>query len=308
MHEQRTIKAPVEIQGVGLHCGKDVKITIQPAEVESGIRFIRSDLNKLVEIPAHVENIRKTLNASTLGINGISIGTVEHLMAAFYGLGIDNARVEVDGPEVPILDGSAQGYISGLHRVGVKRQKRFKRFILIRRPVAVKEDGKFAELHPAEELRIKCTISYDHPLLSYQSYEFNFSESDFEKEIAPARTFGFLHELDWLRKNGLAKGGSLENAIIIGKQSILNPGLMHYHDEFVRHKILDTLGDLMLLGGPVIGRFIGFRSGHTLNLKLVKTLLENPDNYEVIEAYPPEAAKQNGFKTPRWITPPSPAS
>ncbi len=305
MHNQRTISSPVEIRGIGLHSGAEARIIIRPAGVECGIRFIRADRTRPEEISAQAVNIMKTLNASTLGLNGSSVSTVEHLMAAFYGLGIDNASVEVHGPEIPILDGSAKGFVEKLRRAGISEQEKGKRFIVIRSPVSVTEDGKSAELQPSEELRIKCTVSYDHPLLAYQSLEFNFSESDFEKEIAPARTFGFTREIEWLKKNGLAKGGSLENAIVIGDDRIINHEMMRYHDEFVRHKILDTIGDLMLLGKPVIGRFEGFRSGHTLNLKLVKTLLENPASYEVIESREPETAWKNGFKLPRWVTPAS---
>lgn len=303
MHNQRTISGPVEIAGIGLHTGEDVRIVIWPAEVDTGIRFIRADRSEPEEITARADNIMKTLNASTLGLNGSSISTVEHLMAAFYGLGIDNALVEVHGPEIPILDGSAREFIEKIRETGIKGQKKGKRFMVIRKRVEVSEDGKTACLEPSEDLRIKCTISYEHPLLSYQSHEFNFSDSDFEEEIAQARTFGFTREIEWLQKNGLAKGGSLDNAIIVGDDRIVNQDKMRYHDEFVRHKILDTIGDLMLLGKPVIGRFIGFKSGHTLNLKLVKKLLDDPENYEIIESREPGTAWKNGFKLPKWVTP-----
>jgi UDP-3-O-[3-hydroxymyristoyl] N-acetylglucosamine deacetylase len=303
MHNQRTLAGRVEIEGIGLHSGEDAKIVIWPAECDHGIRFVRAHDKGQEVISANAGNITKTLNASTLGLNGTSISTVEHLMAAFYGLGIDNALIEVHGPEIPILDGSAREFILKIRQTGIRKQDKGKKFIVVRTPVSVRDDGKSAELVPAEDLRIKCTISYDHPLLAYQSLEFNFSEADFEKEIAPARTFGFTREIEGLKKNGLAKGGSLQNAIIIGEDRIINQDIMRFHDEFVRHKILDTLGDLMLLGGPVIARFKGFRSGHTLNLRLVRKLLQNPDNYLVIESDMPEAAYNNGFKLPKWITP-----
>lgn len=255
---------------------------IWPAPPDHGIVFVRTDLKRPELIPARCENIRSTQNASTLGVNGTRVGTVEHLLAAFYGLQIDNAVVEVQGPEIPIMDGSAEPFAQMLYAAGAERQSRPRRKLVVTRPVRVEENGKWAELMPADRLRIRFTISFDHPAIQDQTLEIEFSDGNFRDEISRARTFGFLHEVETLKAQGLAKGGSLENAVILDAQGVINPEGLRFPDEFVRHKILDTLGDLMLIGLPIQGAYRGYKSGHSLNLKLVQALLADHAAYDIL--------------------------
>jgi len=279
--EQRTISAPVSCQGIGLHTGQPVSLKIWPGSPDQGIVFVRSDLPRPELIPARCENIRSTQNASTLGVNGTRVATVEHLLAAFYGLRIDNAVVEVLGPEIPIMDGSAEPFAKILTAAGSEPQSRPRRKLIVTRPVRVEEEDKWCELRPAEHFRVHCAISFDHPEIGDQSLEIEFINGNFQEEISPARTFGFLHEVEALKAQGLVKGGSLENAVILDFRRVLNPEGLRFPDEFVRHKILDTLGDLMLLGLPIQGAYHGFKSGHALNLKLVQALLSDHSAYDI---------------------------
>lgn len=255
-----------------------------PAPADHGIVFIRTDLPGKPAISAHAANVVDTALATTLGANGVRVGTVEHLLAALAGLGIDNARIELDGPEVPIMDGSAAPFAGLVAQSGFRDQQAAKSFVVIRKVVTVREGDKFATLAPSNRLKVDCTIDFKHPLISDQSYSLEFSDRTFSKEVSRARTFGFLRDVEQLKKAGLAKGGSLENAIVVDEFSILNPEGLRFPDEFVRHKLLDALGDISLLGKPVVGHLTVFKSGHALNYRLVKQVLSDASNYEVVRA------------------------
>lgn len=280
--EQKTLSSPVSCQGTGLHTGEVASVKIWPAPPDQGIVFVRSDLKRPELIPARCENIRGTQNASTIGVNGTQVSTVEHLLAAFYGLRIDNALVEVQGPEVPIMDGSAEPFAQLLESAGIEFQGRPRRKLIVTRTVRVEEEDRWAEFRPGRDFRVHSTISFDHPAIGDQTLEVEFVNGNFREEISPARTFGFLHEVQALQKMGLVKGGSMDNAILLDFSRVLNPEGLRFPDEFVRHKILDVLGDLMLLGLPIQGHYHGFKSGHAMNLKLVQALLQDHSAYDII--------------------------
>ncbi|MDF1565564.1 MAG: UDP-3-O-acyl-N-acetylglucosamine deacetylase [Deltaproteobacteria bacterium] len=301
-HHQRTLQKRVEISGVGLHSGEQVHLSVSPAAANTGLVFVRTDLGKRVEIPARVENVVDTRFATTLGrtVDGVSatVGTVEHLLSAFAGLGIDNARIELDGPEIPILDGSAAPFVFLLRGAGVRQQRALKRFLVVRKTVEVSEEGKLARLSPARGFRVTCSIDFDHPLVGRQKLRFDFSDRDYHREICRARTFGFLAEVEALKAAGLAQGGSLANAVVIDRFSILNREGLRFPDEFVRHKVLDSLGDLALLGMPVIGHLESHRSGHALNHKLSAALLADPSAFEILEVREPADVGRLGVRLP----------
>jgi len=279
---QRTLAGPIGCQGVGLHSGKTVNLTLRPAAADAGITFVRTDLPEPLAIPARAEHVVDTALATTLGKDGVRIGTVEHLLAALSGLGVDNARIELDGPEVPIMDGSAAPFAYLVKSAGIRVLDAPKSFLVVRRPVSVVEGDKEATLAPSDRFRVSCTIDFKHPLISDQSFELEFSDRTFSREICRARTFGFLRDVEMLKRMGLAKGGSLENAIVVDEFSILNPDGLRFPDEFVRHKILDAMGDVSLLGLPVIGHLKAFKSGHALNQRLVQAVLADAENYAVV--------------------------
>jgi UDP-3-O-[3-hydroxymyristoyl] N-acetylglucosamine deacetylase len=281
---QRTLKTPVSCQGVGLHSGTVVKLVVLPAPVDHGIVFVRTDLECKVAIPARSEHVVDTSLATTLGKDGVRVGTVEHLLAALAGLGIDNARIELDGPEVPIMDGSAAPFTQLVKEAGIRVQDEPKTFLVIRNAVAVRDGDKEAHFVPSTRFRIDCTIDFRHPLISDQSVSFEFSDLAFSRDIARARTFGFLRDVEMLKKAGLARGGSLENAIVVDEFSILNPDGLRFPDEFARHKLLDALGDVALFGRPVIGHLRVQKSGHALHHRLVREVLSNPANYVMVRA------------------------
>jgi UDP-3-O-[3-hydroxymyristoyl] N-acetylglucosamine deacetylase len=297
-YRQRTIKDETSCTGIGLHSGHPVNLTIKPAPADTGITFIRKDLPSRPEIKAAFENVVDTTLSTTLGSNGFRVSTVEHLMAAFFGLGIDNVRVEVDGPEVPIMDVSAAPIIFLLRSTGIREQKSPKRFIVIKRPFEIREGGRSVRINPSKELKISYAIGFNHPLLRDQSFELRFSGKDFVKEISRARTFGFLRDIQTLRENGLALGGSLDNAIVIDDFRILNEDGLRYKDEFVRHKILDFLGDLAILGCPVIGHFVVKKSGHALNHQLLKKLIHSEKTWEDLAITSPEHWAGERFTVP----------
>ncbi len=279
---QRTLKRPVACEGVGLHSGSTVKLRLLPAPEDHGIVFVRTDLPGKPSLPARAEFVVDTALATTLGQGPVRVATVEHLLSALAGLGIDNARIEVDAPEVPIMDGSAAPFAALVAEAGVRVQDAPKSMLVIRRPVTVKDGDKRAAIVPAKRFKIDCTIDFQHPLVAGQHFELEFDDHTFAKEVARARTFGFLKDVEKLRSLGLARGGSLSNAIVVDEFSILNPEGLRYPDEFVRHKLLDTLGDISLLGCPVLGHLTVFKSGHALNHALVKKVLADPANYEVV--------------------------
>jgi UDP-3-O-[3-hydroxymyristoyl] N-acetylglucosamine deacetylase len=277
---QRTFKQRATMSGIGLHTGASVRLTLAPAPIDSGIVFTSAG----VEIPALSEFVVDTNLNTSLGRGSVRIGTVEHLMAALSGCGIDNAHIEVEGPEIPIADGSSEPFVALVREAGVHEQRAPRRYLMVRRSVSVTEDGKLARLSPARgRFAVNYTIDFRHPLISDQSYRLELNERSFQREIARARTFGFKRDVERLHRVGLARGGSLENAVVVDDFNILNPEGLRYPDEFVRHKILDALGDLSLLGMPVIGQLTAVKSGHALNQQLVRKVLSESDACEVVQ-------------------------
>lgn len=285
---QKTINRTIEFSGIGMHTGRKINVRILPSGEETGITFVRSDISGAPAIKAEPSNVVATSYATSLGRDGFAVSTVEHLMAAFTGLGVDNAVVELDGPEVPIMDGSAAHFIEMIEDAGVRELDGPRRYLVVKRPIKVADRDKFILLMPAigGELSIDYSIDFAHSHLQSQSYSGRFSKEEFRHEMGRARTFGFLKDVEMLRANGLARGGSLDNAIVIGDNGILNEGGLRYPDEFVRHKVLDLVGDISLLGVPVIGRLVAHRSGHALNHKLVKEIMRRPTRWELTDTLP----------------------
>ena len=281
-YNQRTLRREVGCTGIGLHTGERVEIKVRPAPPDTGICFVRTDLPGSPMIKASFENVVDTTLATTIGRNGCRVATIEHLMAAFFGLGVDNAVVEIDGPEVPIMDGSAAPFVFLLRSAGIKPQNKAKKFLVIKRPFHIEDGDRSVSISPSKELRIIYTINFNHPLLRDQTFDTTFSIKEFTKEISRARTFGFLKDVQALKKAGLAKGGSLDNAIVVDDFKILNEDGLRYEDEFVRHKILDFIGDLSILGAPVIGHFEVKRSGHFLNQEMLRKLMKSRDHWELV--------------------------
>jgi UDP-3-O-[3-hydroxymyristoyl] N-acetylglucosamine deacetylase len=282
MIRQRTLKNVIRATGVGLHTGEKVYLTLRPAGPDTGIVFRRVDLPEPVDIPAKAENVGDTRLSTTLVKDGVRISTVEHLLSAFAGLGVDNAYVDVSAPEVPIMDGSAGPFVFLIQSAGMEEQSVPKRYIRILKPVEVKDGDKIARFDPFEGFKVRFGIDFDHPAINGGSNEaeMDFSSTSFVKEVSRARTFGFLRDIETLRENGLALGGSMENAIVVDDFRVLNEDGLRYHDEFVKHKILDAIGDLYLLGHSLIGAFTGYKSGHALNNHLLKTLMAQRDAWE----------------------------
>ncbi|MEW6038372.1 MAG: UDP-3-O-acyl-N-acetylglucosamine deacetylase [Pseudomonadota bacterium] len=293
MIKQRTLKNVIRATGVGLHTGEKVYLTLRPAAPNSGIRFRRVDLAEPVVIDARPDNVGDTTLSTTLVKGGVRISTVEHLLSAFAGLGIDNAYVDVSAPEVPIMDGSAGPFVFLIQSAGVQEQEAPKQFIRIKRPLHVEDGDKWARFEPHDGFKVTFTIDFDHPVFDKdsQTASVEFSSTSFVKEIARARTFGFMRDIEMLRKNRLALGGSMDNAIVVDKFRVLNEDGLRSGDEFVKHKILDAIGDLYLLGHSLIGSFTGYKSGHGLNNHLLRELLKARDAWEMVsfedEGYAP---------------------
>jgi UDP-3-O-[3-hydroxymyristoyl] N-acetylglucosamine deacetylase len=279
MAYRRTLKRGVGCTGIGLHSGRPVRLDLKPAPAEHGIRFRRTDVG--VEIPAHIDYLGRLDHATTLSRDGVSIDTVEHLLSALYALGVDDALVEVDGPEIPVMDGSAAPFVILIHEAGLRPLKSSRRYLKLLRPVEVVRGGKWARLSPSDHFRVSYTIGFDHPLLRHQTASVRVSSDTYAETIAPARTFGFLREVEMLRKAGLALGGSLENAIVVGETGVLNQKL-RFEDEFVRHKILDAIGDLSLLGYPVVGHLEASKAGHALHAALARAVLDMPEAWALV--------------------------
>ncbi len=277
---QKTIRREVSCAGIGLHCGKRVEMRLLPAAPDTGIRFRRVDFDSH-EIPASIENLHQTSFATQLSLGDASINTVEHVLAAASGLGVDNLVVEVAGEEVPIMDGSAAPFVYLLHEAGLRRQQAPRKFIKLVEPLRIDEDDKFIAIYPAERLKVSYTIDFDHPLIGVQRETFVITPRAFTEQVAPARTFGFLRDVESMRSLGLALGGSIENAVVVGENSILNPQL-RFPDEFVRHKILDVIGDLTLLGRPLLGYVVAYRAGHSLHAALVNKIRTTPEASQVV--------------------------
>jgi UDP-3-O-[3-hydroxymyristoyl] N-acetylglucosamine deacetylase len=289
MYWQKTVKEEIHFRSVGLHSGRKVGMTIKPAEADAGIVFVRRDVTENNRIAAGIHNVTDTTLATTLGVNGTRVHTVEHLLSAFRGLGIDNAIVEVDTFEVPIMDGSSQPFVSTLKSVGLKALKKPRRYLRIKKIVSVSEGECMAKLEPAPDFRITYKIDFPHPVVGTQSYHMVFSSDAYENEISSARTFGFLKDVEYLQAKGLALGGSLQNAIVLDDEKVINKEGLRSADEFVKHKILDAIGDLYLLGMPIIGHFTAYKSGHKLNTQLLKTLLACDDCWEIVSHPHPSA-------------------
>jgi len=281
MNAQRTLRRPVSCTGIGLHSGNKVTLSLKPAPADYGIRFQRSDLGGL-EIKATVTHLGGIQYQTGLTREAVSVETVEHLLAAITALGIDNVIVELNSPEVPIMDGSAAPFVYLiLNEAGVKRLAAPRRFLKVLRPISLTQGDKRIALYPSDHFKVTYSISFDHPLLRHQSRTMRITEESFVEEIAPARTFGFLKEVEMLRQRGLALGGSLDNAIVLGETSALNT--LRFDDEFVRHKILDVIGDLTLVGHPVIGHLVAHRGGHALHTAFAARILEEQDAWSIVE-------------------------
>lgn len=284
MIRQRTLKNVIRATGVGLHTGDKVYLTLRPAVADTGIVFRRVDLDKPVDIKACPDNVGDTRLSTSLQQGGVRVSTVEHLLSAFAGLGIDNAYVDVSAPEVPIMDGSAGPFVFLIQSAGVEEQNTPKRFIRIKRKVVVEEDDKRAAFEPFDGFKVTFSIDFDHPAFTErtQSASIDFSSTSFVKEVSRARTFGFLRDIEMLRERELALGGSMDNAIVVDDYRVLNEDGLRYEDEFVKHKILDAIGDLYLLGHSLIGAFNGVKSGHALNNRLLKALMADKTAWEEV--------------------------
>ncbi len=283
MMKQRTIAAPIKTVGIGLHSGRKVTLSIKPAPINSGILFVRVDTPAQSVVPATALAVCDTRLASVIQNEGVRVSTVEHLLSACAGLGLDNLIIELDGEEVPIMDGSAASFLFLIESAGIEEQNAARQFVVIKKPIEVREGDKLARLEPFFGFKLDFTIDFKHPAVDKTGQRFivDFAEHAYRSEIGRARTFGFAHEVEALREMGLARGGSLDNAIVLDEHRILNNEELRYEDEFVRHKILDAIGDLYLVGHPIIGSYIAEKSGHALNNALLRKLLEDPSSYEI---------------------------
>jgi UDP-3-O-[3-hydroxymyristoyl] N-acetylglucosamine deacetylase len=292
MIKQRTLKNVIRATGVGLHTGEKVYLTLRPAPVDTGVVFRRIDLDVPVEVPAIADNVGDTRLSTSLEKDGVKISTVEHLMSAFAGLGIDNAYVDLTAPEVPIMDGSAGPFVFLLQSAGIQEQSSAKKYIRIKKKLRLEDGDKWAQFQPLDGFKVSFTIDFDHPVIknAVQVATVDFSTTSFVKEVSRARTFGFMHDLEALRNAGLARGGSLDNAIVMDNYHILNEDGLRYEDEFVKHKVLDAIGDLYLLGHPLIGEFSAHKSGHELNNRLLRKLIDDESAFEVVSFDDPKEA------------------
>ncbi|QWD83670.1 UDP-3-O-acyl-N-acetylglucosamine deacetylase [Polynucleobacter sp. MWH-P3-07-1] len=283
MLKQRTIASPVKTVGIGLHSGRKATLTIKPAPVNTGIQFVRIDTPGQALVPATALAVCDTRLASVIQKDGVKVSTVEHLLSACAGLGLDNLLIEIDGEEVPIMDGSAASFLFLIESAGIAEQEAPRQFLVIKKSIEVREGDKLARLEPFFGFKLDFTIDFKHPAVDKTGQRFvvDFAEHAYRSEIGRARTFGFAHEVEALREMGLARGGSLDNAIVLDEHRILNNEELRYDDEFVRHKILDAIGDLYLIGHPIVGAYLAQKSGHALNNALLRKLLEDPSAYEI---------------------------
>lgn len=283
---QKTVQSEISITGVGLHSGKDIHLTIRPADADTGIVFIRTDVtDKDNVIPARWNSVVNTQLCTVIGnADGVSVGTIEHLMSALRGCSVDNAIIELNGAEVPVMDGSAMPFVERIDAIGVVEQSATRKAIKILKEVSVEKDGKRVTLAPANACVFGGEIHYDHPSIGVQRYETQLLNGNFRHEIAQARTFGFLHEVEWMRSQGLALGGSLDNAIVLDKETVMNAEGLRFDNEFIRHKLLDAIGDLYLAGHQILGSYDGVKAGHAMNNEILHALFADQSNYEIIEA------------------------
>jgi UDP-3-O-[3-hydroxymyristoyl] N-acetylglucosamine deacetylase len=284
MLKQRTLKSAIKATGVGLHGGRKVTMTLRPAAPNTGVVFRRVDLAQPVDIPADAMAVTDTRLCSVVERDGAKVGTVEHIMSALAGLGIDNVYIDLDAPEVPIMDGSASPFVFLLQSAGIEEQRAAKRFFRIRKPVEVRDGDKWARFDPFDGFKLTFSIVFDHPMFDKagQTLTVDFAETSYAKEVARARTFGFAQDVEALRNHGLALGGSLDNAIVLDEYRVLNTDGLRYADEFVKHKVLDAIGDLYLVGHPLIGAFSAHKSGHGLNNRLLRATLAEADAWEMV--------------------------
>lgn len=284
MLKQRTLKKAIKTTGVGLHTGARVEMTLRPAPADTGIVFHRTDLTPAPTIPAHASNVGDTRLSSTLKVDAASISTVEHLMSALAGLGIDNLHVDIAGPELPIMDGSAGPFVFLVQSAGIEEQSARKRYLRVTSPVEVSDGDKWARFTPFDGYRLDFTIDFPHPVFGSENRNVvvDFANDSYAKEIARARTFGFMQDVEAMRAAGLGLGGSLQNAVVLDEFKVLNAEGLRYDNEFVRHKVLDAIGDLYLLGHPLIGEYTAYKSGHALNNKLCRTILARADAFEIV--------------------------
>ena len=285
MLKQRTLRNAINATGIGLHTGIKVNMDLLPAEVNSGIRFIRTDIDPDKEIPALAENVGETSMSTTLVKDDIKVHTIEHLLSAIAGLGIDNCIIKLDGPEVPIMDGSAAPFVFLLQAAGLQDQDGMKKFIRVKKEVTSKRDDAFASIKPFDGFKVSFKVDFDHPVHKAlpSTSVIDFSSTSFVKEVCRARTFGYMSDLDKLKSQNLVLGASVDNAIAFGEDEILNEEGLRFNDEIVKHKMLDAIGDLYLLGGNLIGEFSGYKSGHALNNQLLRKIIESEEAYEIVE-------------------------
>lgn len=284
MRQQQTVAQSVTCSGVGLHTGQPATLTLRPAPPDTGIVFILNDGDGPVMLNASVHHLIPTELCTALSMNGTSVKTVEHVLSALVGLEVDNVYVELDAPEVPVMDGSAGPFVRLIREAGIVEQERRQPFLKILRPIALADGHRRVVIEPASSARLTYSIQYDHPLIQKQTYTYEWGVPSFEQEIADARTFGFLKEVEALWARGLGRGGTLENTVVLSERGVLNDSGLRFEDEFVRHKILDLIGDLALLGVPFIGHLIADRSGHALHTKLVEKILDQPDAWILVNA------------------------
>ncbi len=283
MSFQHTVKNKVTLTGIGIHSGQEVKLTLRPAEAGTGIVFQRTDLTPPVAIEAVAANVVSTRLSTTVGKDGVVIATIEHLMAALSVCGIDNVYVDINGPEVPIMDGSAAPFIQWIENAGIKTLNRARRYLVVKKPVTITDGDKKVSIIPSRFFKVSFDMRFNHPVVNNQYKSVKVNKVTFSEELAPARTFGFLAEFETLKANGLARGASLDNAVAIGADGILNEEGLRFPDEFVRHKILDAIGDFSLAGYHILGHVKAYKSGHDLNHRLVKELLSDPEAWDMVE-------------------------
>lgn len=308
MLKQRTLKNVIRATGVGVHTGEKVFLTLRPAPANTGILFRRVDCNPPVEIPARAEYVGDTSFCTTLVKDGVRVGTVEHLLSALAGLGIDNVIIELSAPEVPIMDGSSGPFVFLIQSAGIQEQNAPKRLMKITKAVEVRDGDKWARIEPFDGFKVSFTIDFDHPVFRNggQKSTLDFTSMAYIKQVSRARTFGFLKDFEWLRDKKLASGASLDNAIVLDEYKVLNEDGLRYDDEFVRHKVLDAIGDLYLLGHGLIGSFHGVKSGHTLNNKLIRALLAEENAYEIVKFEDKQSAPIT-YAAPEMLGEPVPA-
>ncbi|MBT6326745.1 MAG: UDP-3-O-acyl-N-acetylglucosamine deacetylase [Bdellovibrionales bacterium] len=303
MLHQRTLAKKISVTGIGLHSGKKVTLTLYPAPANFGIQFKRIDLSNSSTVKACSKTVGATENNTTLGQGREAIHTVEHLLAVFYGLSIDNVYCEIDGPEVPIMDGSGASFVFIVKEAGITTLPSTKKFLVVLNPVEVKLEDKWARIEPATKLSINSTIVFAHPIIQEQEMSFEFSCENFINEISRSRTFGLLKDVDMLKRKGLIKGGSLDNAIVLSDFNVVNPEGLRFENEFIRHKILDTLGDISLLGHEIAAKITTYKSGHKLHDLLCKKLLATPSAYEIVSASLLEQESLEPFALPKTMSP-----